>query len=167
MDGDSLFFGFGCIPKRAMNPLHVYDYEDLYRSVRPDEYKTIGGKVIISASAFNDRERKPSVDRAWIGRDFKEIRKSPSDGITKLTAGEVRTNSSVEAFDAKGRKIGRHTVDAMHRPIIDCPGEPENPAHCQIECDPRIETDNTFKRLKEALAGLATRVGFIVRPDSA
>ena len=150
-----------------MNPLHVYDYEKLYRSVRPGEYKTIGGKVIISASAFNDRDRKPSVDRAWLDRDFRGIRKSPADGITMIIAGEVRSNSSVEAFDAKGRKIGQHTVDVMHRPIIECPGEPDKPAHCQVECDPAIETDNTFKRLKEALAGLATRVGFIVRPGSA
>ena len=150
-----------------MNPLHVYDYEELYRSVRPGEYKTIDGKVIISASAFNDRERKPSVDRAWLDRDFMDIRKSPSDGITMLIAGEVRSNSAVETFDGKGRKIGQHTADVMHRPIINCPEEPDNPAHCQIECNPALETDNTFKRLKEALAGLATRVGFIVRPDPA
>src|SRR6266478_5735074 len=108
MGGDSPLFGFGCIPKPAMNPLHVYDYEELYRSVRPDEYKTIEGKVNISASAFNDRERKPSVDRAWIDRDFKDIRKSPADGITKLIASEVRANSDVATFDAKGRKIGLH-----------------------------------------------------------
>src|SRR5450759_3146279 len=115
-----------------MNPLQVYNYEALYRSVRPDEYKTIGGRVIISASAFNDRERKPSVDRAWLDRDLKEIRKSPTDGITKLIAGEVRSSSNVAIFDKKGRKTGQYAVDVMHRPIIDCPGEPDNPAHCQI-----------------------------------
>src|SRR6202030_4326465 len=116
-------------------------YEELYRSVRPGEYKTIGGRVIISASAFNDRDRKPSVDRAWPNRDFKEIRKSPVDGITKVIAREVRNTSTVGAFDGKGRKVRRHTVDVMHRPIVNCPGEPDNPAHCQIECDPVIETD--------------------------
>ena len=93
-----------------MNPLQVYNYEALYRSVRPDEYKTIGGRVIISASAFNDRERKPSVDRAWLDRDLKEIRKSPTDGITKLIAGEVRSSSNVAIFDKKGRKTGQYAT---------------------------------------------------------
>jgi len=149
-----------------MNPLHVYDYEELYRSVRPDQYKTISGKIIISASAFNDRERKPSVDRSWPGRDPKDARQSQADGITKLFAREIRSTCNVPIFDKKQRQTDQHAVDVLHRPIINRPDEPDNPAHCQIECDPSIEKDNSFKRLKEALAGLATRVGLIVKPDS-
>jgi hypothetical protein len=150
-----------------MNPLHVYDYEELYRSVRPDEYKTVAGKVVISVSAFNDRERKPSVERSWPGREPQDVRNSPTYGVTKLIAAEVRGSSTVAIFDKKGNKTGQHAVDVLHRPIVDCPEEPDNPAHCQIECDPAIESDGSFKRLKEALAGLATRVGFIVGPESA
>jgi hypothetical protein len=148
-----------------MTPTHVYDSEELYRSVRSDEYKTINGRVIFSASAFNDRDRKPSVDRSGMRKDPKDARKSPTDGITKLIAREIRGTCKISIFDKKGKVTGQHAVDVLHRPIVDSPGEADNLAHCQIECHPTIENDGSFKRLKEALAVMATRIGFVVEPD--
>jgi hypothetical protein len=150
-----------------MQPMHIYDSDELYRSVREGEYKTINGKVAFSASAFNDRERKPSVDTSSIRRDPRECRKSPDQGVTKLVAHEVRSARKIPIYDAKQKVIGEHSVDVLHRPIQDDPGgEPDNLAHCQVECHPTIDNDNRFKRLKEALAAMANKYGWVIEPGS-
>jgi len=147
-----------------MQPLHVYDYEELFRSVRPNEFSVVDGRVVISASAFKDSQRKPSLDKQWYGRAAEETRKAPDNGVAKIVAAEARKISSVTILDHKGRPTGGHAVDVMHRPIMNQPGEPDNASHCQVECDPAIEKDGSFKRLKEALAGLATRHGWVLPP---
>lgn len=149
-----------------MQPTIVSDCEELYRSVRPGEYVIVEERTIISASAFNDRERKPSVDRKWEGRKIEETRKSSSDGIVKIVADDVRKTSSVGIFDEKGKRTSEHAVDVVHRPIVNDPDQADNPAHCQIECHPAIEKDGSFKRLKEAMAALATRHGWVVAPEA-
>lgn len=150
-----------------MEPLHVYDPDELYRSVREGEYVTRDGKVAFSASAFSDRERKPSVDTSALRKDPREARRSADQGVAKLIAGEMRTNCKVSIFNNKGKETGAHRVDVLHRPIENDPdGEPDNLAHCQIECDPMIDNDRVFKRLKEALAGMATQYGWVVKPGS-
>jgi hypothetical protein len=146
----------------------VPDSDELYRSVREGEYKTINGKVAFSASAFNDRDRTPSVDMSSIRTDPREARKSVDQGVAKLVAREVRASRKIPICDDKGNQTGEHSVDVIHRPIKnDADGEPDNPAHCQIECHPTIDSDNRFKRLKEALAAMANRYGWVVRPGSA
>ena len=150
-----------------MTPMHVYDSDALYRSVRDGEYTTRNGRVAFSASAFSDRERKPSVDTSSIRKDPKESRKSSADGVAKLVAGDVRKTCKISIFDNKGRPTGQHSVDVLHRPIENDPNEPDNLAHCQIECYPTIDNDNRFKRLKEALAAMASQYGWLVEPGSA
>lgn len=150
-----------------MTSTHVYDRDELYRSVRAGEYTTLNGKVAFSASAFNDRERKPSVDVSSIRKDPRESRRSIADGVAKLVAGEIRGTCKIPIYDKKGRPTGQHSVDVLHRPIENDPSEPDNPAHCQIECHPTIEDDNRFKRLKEALAVMANKYGWVVEPGSA
>lgn len=136
--------------------------------MREGEYTTRDGKVTFSASAFNDRDRKPSVDTSAIRTDPREARMSNDQGVTKLTAAEVRSTSGIVIRDARGNVIGQHSVDVIHRPIKDdANGEPDNPAHCQIECHPTMDHDARFKRLKEALAGIATRYGWVVAPGAA
>jgi hypothetical protein len=138
-----------------MQPLHVYDSDQLYRSVRDGEYTTHNGRVAFSASAFGDRDHKPSVDTSSLRSDPREARKSPEQGVAKLVAGEVRKTRKIPIFDGKGKQTGEHSVDVFHRPIENDPnGEPDNLAHCQIECHPTIENDGRFKRLKEALAAM-------------
>lgn len=150
-----------------MTSVQIVDADDLYRSVRAGEYTILNGRVTFSASAFNDRERKPSVDAASLRADPRESRRSTADGIAKLVAGEVRQTCKVIIFDKKGKPTGEHSVDVVHRPIKDDPdGEPDNAAHCQVECHPAIDTDSKFRRLKEALAAMATRYGFIVAPGT-
>jgi hypothetical protein len=100
-----------------------------------------------------------------VRKDPKDARKSSTDGVTKLIAREIRGSCRIAIFDKKGKPTGHHAVDVLHLPIVDFAGEADNLAHCQIECHPTIENDGSFKRLKEALAVMATRVGFIVEPD--
>jgi hypothetical protein len=146
----------------------VPDSDDLYRSVRKGEYSTINGQVAFSASAFSDRDRKPSVDMSSIRPDPRDARKSTEQGVAKLVTGEVRKSSKIPIYDAKQNQTGEHSIDVVHRPIKDDPdGEPDNPAHCQIECHPTIENDNRFKRLKEALARMANKYGWVVKPGTA
>ncbi|WP_316181519.1 hypothetical protein [Bradyrhizobium sp. SZCCHNRI1009] len=145
----------------------VPDTDDLYRSVREGEYRAVGGRVTFSASAFGDRERKPSVDMSSIRKDAREARKSTEQGVAKLVAGEVRQSCKIPIYDKKGKQTGEHSVDAIHRPIKDDPnGDPDNPAHCQIECHPTIDNDGRFKRLKEALAAMASKYGWVVTPGA-
>lgn len=150
-----------------MSVIHIEDSHDLYRSVREGEYTTHNGKVAFSASAFNDRDRKPSVDTSALRSDPRAARRSADQGVAKLIAADVRKTSAIPIRNAKGEKIGEHSIDVIHRPIKDDPsGEPDNPAHCQVECHPTMDNDNRFKRLKEALAAIASKYGWIVAPGT-
>ncbi|TFV69415.1 hypothetical protein E4K64_33325 [Bradyrhizobium frederickii] len=150
-----------------MSVIHIDDSHDLYRSVREGEYTTRNGQITFSASAFNDRDRKPSVDTSALRTDPRATRKSPEQGVAKLTAVEVRKTSGIPIRNAAGEQIAAHEVDVVHRPIKDDPeGEPDNDAHCQVECHPVMDHDKRFKRLKEALAGIANKYGWVVQPGS-
>jgi hypothetical protein len=143
---------------------HVDDAELLYRAVRAnsDEYRTEGGALRITVTAFNDREYKPSVDRSAICSNAEAARRSSTDGVTSLVTQEVRAISTV-AVDAPTGRID-YKVDVMHRPVVKSESEPrDNPAHCQVECAPDI-TRTHYRRLKEALAILATRRGWTISP---
>ncbi|MCK1629674.1 hypothetical protein [Bradyrhizobium sp. 162] len=150
-----------------MSVIHIEDSHDLYRSVKEGEYTTRNGQLTFSASAFNDRDRKPSVDTSALRNDPREARRSPEQGVTKVTAAEVRRTSGIPIRNAAGEQIAAHEVDVIHRPIKDDPGgEPDNEAHCQVECNPAMDHDKRFKRLKEALAAIASRYGWVVYPGS-
>lgn len=150
-----------------MSVIHIDDSHDLYRSVREGGYTTQNGRLTFSASAFDDRERKPSVDTSALRTDPRDSRRSSDQGVAKLTAAEVRKASGIPIRNAKGIIVATHSVDVIHRPIKDDPfGEPDNPAHCQVECNPTMDHDKRFKRLKEALAGIASKYGWVVAPGT-
>lgn len=146
----------------------VENSESVYRSIRHDagEYTVVKGKVVFSHSAFNDKEHKPSVDRSTLRQDPKDARQSVSDGIAKLEVADVRTRCKLDIVDGKGRSTGQYAVDVVHRPLESPPEPKENCAHCQIECSPSIANGSRFRRLKEALAALATQHGFLVKPGA-
>jgi hypothetical protein len=149
-----------------MDPTIVDDAEDLYRSIRADsdEYSYQDGRLFFSSSAFDDRDMTPSVDRSSIRTSPADARRSPSDGVAKVLTADVRNFCKVPIFE-NGKPIGDHAVDAIHRPIENDPVEPDNLAHCQIECNPLIANGSRFKKLKAALASLANRHGFVVKPS--
>lgn len=145
----------------------VEDCEVLYRAVRADcnEYRIEeDGTLRFTVNAFNDSGNKPSVDRSSMRPDPRDTRLNASDGVTAVVTSDVRNIGpvSVEAPDGKVS----YAVDVQHRPLAKSETQPkENIAHCQIECDPEIKRSH-FKKIKEALAILATKRGWTVEPTA-
>lgn len=129
----------------------VGDEEVLYRRIpgglgykrEPD------GTLRISASAFADRGRRPSVDRARLrNNDPRLTRHNLSDGVASLAALQVRA-ITVSTNDSDGRPVLAHVLDVEPVPLDD------NPAHAEIFAIPFPEKDKTFERIRSALAQLA------------
>lgn len=144
----------------------VLDEELLYRAVRDlkDHYGCDPkGKLIhVGNSAFNDRERKPSVDRSVLCLEGPEAsRFAPEDGIVTLGAGDVRGISGVITNSKTGCLLYAHNVDVRHVPVD------ENYAHAQIEAAPHASSDGAWKKLKEALCRIAAVRGWTCPPASA
>lgn len=142
----------------------VADDEQLYRRVpaRAECAREGDGVVHISASAFNDIGRKPSVDRAVLrGHDPSKTKASETDGVAGLIAVTVRGIDRIQRVAPNDRF---YRVDVVARPVIadNEEGLPENLAHAQVESDPDMESDSRFRKLKEALARIAT---WIVVPN--
>jgi hypothetical protein len=148
-----------------MVPTLVHDSEDLYRSIRAnsDDYSYQDGKLFFSSSAFDDREMRPSVDRSTMRQYPADVRQTPTDGVAQLRTADVRNACKIPIIK-NGVASGEYAIDAIHRPIENDPVEADNLAHCQIECNPLIESGSRFKRLKAALATLANKHGFVVLP---
>lgn len=148
-----------------MDATEVADAEHLYRSVHDDErlHQTdrAGRLTHLSASAFNDVGKKPSVDRAAMRESPEQSKKGPDQGIVTLVAGEVRVIKKVQQLDAKQNVVQAHVIDVIHRPEVD------NHSHSQIEAAPSIANDATFRRLRERLAQMAEIRGWTLQPKSA
>ena len=130
----------------------VADGELLYRSVRLSDVRQVDSVPRLSASAFNDRDRKASVDVASLRASPGESKKNPLDGVAVLLTSEVR------AVDLTVQKPpASYVVDVWLRP------EPDNRAHAQIEPTPDL-TGSRFDKLKEALVILASRRQWEVIP---
>jgi len=149
-----------------MQPTQIDDSEILYRSVRAenDEYRIEDTKLVFSVKAFDDRTMKPSVSRSLICTDPAEAKLSERDGITKCLAHEVRSiNNVVLNPDKDGNGDKRYEPDAIHRPL-DPFHTVRDKSHSQVECVPELANKGRFKRLKEALAQIATTHGFVIPP---
>ena len=145
----------------------VRNDELLYRSVRSEseveEYFFDRGKLIIRPAAFNDKRKKPSVDRAELREFNPSLSKlNETDGIVSLIAGDIRAIKEVKT-KAEDRNVV-HAVDVIYDPT------PENSAHSQIIVDPEFfgtgsRQKRTFKKLRVALATLATENGWTLEPQ--
>lgn len=143
----------------------VSDDEILYRSVpnHPDCFSTADGNVRFSSSAFNDRAQKVSVDRAQLVKSGEDTKFSETDGVVALLTEHVRAIDSV-----KQEENGpAYRIDVIARPVDadEEQGIKANPAHAQVESAPELANKSRFKKLKEALAQLATRAGWHLEPS--
>ena len=121
-----------------------------FYSLQPD------GTVRISSTAFGDRNRRVSVDRAQLNNFEPAITQTTSDdGVVELLTRAVRA-VSVSTNDKDGKPIQQHLLDVMSAPL------PGNPVHAEIIADPDIVKDNTFKRLREQLARLSSWIVYLV-----
>lgn len=147
----------------------VDDHEELIRRIPADSscYDSSDGTLRLSSTAFNDPERMPSVDRRKMRASLDDCKNHPSDGLLLLIAREVRA-INLPQIEAKGKPAANaHKIDVMHRPIEagNRDALPVNGAHSQIETTPSLG-DARFKKLKEALARLAEKHGWLASPVS-
>ena len=114
----------------------------MYRRVQ-DDPRNFKEEGEVSAAAFGDRSRKPSVDRAWL-KDYEpqNSRRNLTDCIVCLVTGEVRTRIDLSSKD----------IDVVPDPISGHPVEPDNLAHALIVTIPEFDNDSQFRRLRRALA---------------
>jgi len=70
----------------------VLDNEVLYRCIKQHEgyaVQAADGTVVFSSSAFMDRSKRPSVNRAALcGSDPSRTKVAASDGVTSVIAGD-------------------------------------------------------------------------------
>lgn len=162
-------FGAGCTLKHlsvATPVTPINDSEELIRRIPSDSphyaQPTQGCKL--TSTAFNDPNRQPSVDRRGMKASLDACKLAPTDGLVCLIAEEVRRLELLE-YD-NGKPTGsKHTIDVLHRPVEagNPQGLAENSAHSQIETTPAI-SGSRFNKLKEALARLAEKRGWLVEP---
>jgi hypothetical protein len=150
----------------------VWNDEELYRSVRSEldveEYIYSKGKLQIRSNAFRDINKKPSIDRAKL-KEFNPFCStlSDTDGIISLIAGDVR--AIIEVGTKTEDRDTTHVVDVIYDP--NPKSDPENYAHSQIIVDPEFfgtdrKKERTFYKLRRALARLATKRGWTLRPKA-
>ena len=141
----------------------VRNDETLYRSVRIDPkydeyYYNDAGELVIQPAAFNDKNKKPSVDRAELnGYDPSLSKLSRTDGIVSLITSNVR------AIPDEDCTIADHIIDVIYAPTM------RKSAHSQITMTPKHPVTNSrrnkvFKKLRYALAHQATEKGWTLAP---
>ena len=150
-----------------MTPTKVEDEEALYRAIRSGsgEYVRAEGALRFTVLAFADRECKPSIDRSSIRTDPTGARKGGTDGVTKLITHEARAICDIKVAPEKRGDTAVYAIDAIHDPIEASDAEAENQAHCRIVCAPEVKINHFNKRVREALANIATTHGFVVEPE--
>jgi hypothetical protein len=145
----------------------VDNTEGLFRAVRnspgQDYKEQLDGTLIVGASAFNDRNLQPSVDRELLRSSPDECKFNDDDGVIKLFAEEVRAIDDVK-IDANGNST--YDIDVIHRPISDTDEQKGNPAHAQVEHTPGGMKTNKFRKLKEAMAYIANQREWIIKPGN-
>jgi len=141
----------------------VQNTEELIRRVSADSTR---GDGKLTSTAFNDPNRQPSVDRRSLRASLDECKVKSTDGLVRLVADEIR-KLQIAQIDAATREPAgtNYQIDVMHRPIDlgNDRGEPPNPAHSQIEATPALNRSR-FDKLKELLARLAEKNGWLVQP---
>ena len=146
----------------------VGDDEVLWRSIRLEFVTYPNGRKRLSSQAFNDAEWKPSVDRANLRANPSETRLSGTDGIAQLLTSEVRdlTTIVVNPDEKKAGAKAYYKVDVVERaiPVGNPDGLPENPAHAQVEVDPKFANASRFNKLKDALCRLAESRDWVIEP---
>jgi hypothetical protein len=146
---------------------YVRDEEVLYRRVlnRP-EYFTQNlkeeGEWIVTRTAFYDSSDEISVDRAALcnNNPLHTQNKDPANGVVQLTAKEVREIGGIK----HGGTHVEYEFDVIPDPIKDNPELEDNLAHALIWPDPKKVSKGASKRLREALARIANKYGWLIPP---
>jgi hypothetical protein len=143
----------------------IEDAAALYRRAPKTCIVRQGDVERISSTAFNDRGFQPSVDLARLRNSPEETKEEPTDGVLEFHAFEIRAIRDIKV-DAAAKPPTFYVVDVQHRPVAanEAMGIVANPAHSQIEAAPHPNADTRFKKVKEALALIANRRGWLIAP---
>ncbi len=148
----------------------IKNREWLYRSFPvPDtrlnppvfHYAVIQGKVRFSRGAWNDKNRQPSVDRAYMlscPQDAKFNPNDPNEAIIKIRAAKIRKISSLSLNQSSSTRL----IDVIFDPNI----SDNRPAHSKITADPIFEKKEKreWKMFQEFLSIAASKHGWVVPP---
>ena len=136
---------------------YVGNEEFLNRSVRlePINFRVSdNGKFRVSANAFADRSKRPSVYRRILTDDppySNPPRMSPNDAIITLQAGRIRGIDPIIQISGTGKTA------TERRYIIDIDPDTshgQHRSHAVIFSTPNYQTARPFEKLKELLARL-------------
>lgn len=141
----------------------IPDHELLYRRIpaRTSFFSVHDGKLRLSNAAFSDAMRQPSVDRAALLQFFPaRALTRPDQGVVCLIAGEVRAIYDITSDDQTARGAVAHDMDVIAAP------SPHNRAHALIVAVPSLPSERPFLKLRERLARLAERRGWVLEPST-
>ncbi|MFV8628544.1 hypothetical protein ACNRDB_03495 [Ralstonia pseudosolanacearum] len=136
--------------------------EIVYRRVPNDPmfFSVVGGKLRVHSVAFNDKTQKPSVERSsLLDNEPQRAKTVGTQGVVGLVTGSVRGIDTVTQTDTDGNVIKTHQIDVVPDKL------PDNPAHALITHAPEFQSKRPFERLKERLARLAEKEGWLVEPS--
>lgn len=133
----------------------VDDSEILYRRI---PFGTSGylpdaeGPIRLSKSAFSDRGRRISVDRALLTvQGAASTQGDPRNGVVSLLTAKVRAEP-VRVMDSKGIHVAsQHLLDVLAAPLE------ENPAHAEIVAVPELSKAQ-FHKVQQRLTDLSSWV---------
>lgn len=122
----------------------VDDSEILYRAVsdRPQYLERAeDGTIRFNSTAFADRARRPSVNRALLTNfNPQTTQRDASDCVVSVIAYDVRQIYEMRS-DNKGDIIQTYVADVEPVPL------PENPSHAEIFGRPEFDNDKVFRRI--------------------
>ncbi|MBP0631978.1 hypothetical protein [Cupriavidus sp. AcVe19-1a] len=139
----------------------IDDTEIVYRRVPNDPmfFRIEEGRLRLTSAAFNDKAKRPSVDRSsLLNKDPQRAKTATTQGVVGLVVGEVRRVDKVTRTDVNGNVVETHQLDVIPDPL------PDNPAHALVTHSPEFKSNRPFDRLKESLARLAEERGWLVEP---
>lgn len=150
--------------------LTLSDKEIVFRTIfenTPDKtyYSYHNDNIRITATAFEDRYQKPSVDIASLNGfcPCKSKRGDPN-GVIGLFCFDIRLIDDVSGTSSGNNTI-KYYIDVIHNP------ESTNYSHAQIEPKPEYQSKSVFRKTRKSLARLATQVvaqnGWLVKPIGA
>lgn len=161
-------FGAGSWLEQTFCENRVSDWELLYRSIRKSEIAPVDSErgFRVSSAAFNDVNRRPSVDRALLRSSAQVSKRGATDAIAGLISAHVRliqVDQPIPSDTPKDAPKKQYLIDVKPRPIFD-PHPERNLAHSQVESNPAFDSDSRFKKLKEKLARLAEQRPLEIEP---
>ena len=123
----------------------VGDNEQLYRRVQEHVdrqlcYRVDGDRIVFLHAAFNDPQKRPSVDRAVLKyrQDPHLSRRSAEDGIVSLKAAAIRRLGPISKLNEKGKPAeDKYDVDVTADPV------PGNCSHALVVMSPSTAGSGT------------------------